>query len=187
MDMPAPAPWRNRIVGYTEESPDQLLAHPSNWRIHPSIQQEALLAVLRDKGVVQNVLANRRTGHLIDGHLRVMLALRENQPTIPVTWIDVDEQEEAIILATLDPLSAMAVADKEKLDALLREVETDNPALQAMLADLAKKGGIVPPSLGPELDESVADGVSLCVCPECGHEHAKAKDGQKREDGGNDA
>ena len=27
--------WRNRIVGTGEEAPDQLLANPANWRIHP--------------------------------------------------------------------------------------------------------------------------------------------------------
>ncbi len=29
------APWRNRITGSGEEAPDQLLANPANWRIHP--------------------------------------------------------------------------------------------------------------------------------------------------------
>jgi len=27
--------WRNRITGSGEEAPDQLLANPANWRIHP--------------------------------------------------------------------------------------------------------------------------------------------------------
>jgi hypothetical protein len=34
-----PATWRNRIVGSGEEPPDQLLANPANWRIHPGSQQ----------------------------------------------------------------------------------------------------------------------------------------------------
>ena len=29
------AAWRNRIIGTGEEAPDQLLANPANWRIHP--------------------------------------------------------------------------------------------------------------------------------------------------------
>lgn len=36
---PAPTAWRNRIVGYGEEAPEQLLASPWNWRIHPGHQQ----------------------------------------------------------------------------------------------------------------------------------------------------
>src|SRR4030042_356185 len=34
--------WRNRIIGEGEEPPDQLLANPGNWRIHPQAQQAAL-------------------------------------------------------------------------------------------------------------------------------------------------
>jgi len=40
---------------------------------------------------------------------------------------------------TLDPLSAMAAADKEKLDGLLREVSSESAAVQAMLAEIAEK------------------------------------------------
>lgn len=31
--------WRNRITVSGEEAPDQLLANPANWRIHPKAQQ----------------------------------------------------------------------------------------------------------------------------------------------------
>jgi len=31
--------WRNRITGHGDEAPDQLLANPRNWRIHPAGQQ----------------------------------------------------------------------------------------------------------------------------------------------------
>ncbi len=33
--MPAANSWENRIIGSGTENPDQLLANPSNWRIHP--------------------------------------------------------------------------------------------------------------------------------------------------------
>jgi hypothetical protein len=39
-----PTTWRNRIVGSGEEPPEQLLANPANWRIHPRGQQQALAA-----------------------------------------------------------------------------------------------------------------------------------------------
>ncbi len=135
--------WRNRITRYSDEAPDQLLANPSNWRTHPSSQAEALVGVLGDVGIVQNVIANERTGYLVDGHLRVMEALKAGQPTIPVTWVDLSPEEEALILATLDPLSAMAGVDSAALDALLRDVATDSPAVAAMLDALAQRAGIV--------------------------------------------
>jgi hypothetical protein len=134
--------WRNRIVGTGEEAPDQLLANPGNWRIHPKAQQDALSDALDDIGWIQQVVVNRRTGHLVDGHLRVSLALRNNEPTVPVLYVDLDPREEALALATLDPISAMAATDKAKLDALLREVDTGSAALQEMLSELAAKSGL---------------------------------------------
>jgi hypothetical protein len=138
----AKSPWRNRIVGYSEEEPDQLLANPSNWRIHPAAQQNALSGVLKEVGLVQNVVANRTTGHLVDGHLRVMLAMRENQPVVPVTWVELSEEEERLILASLDPLAAMATADAGALDALLSSVQSGEAAVTAMLAREAAKAGL---------------------------------------------
>ena len=134
--------WRNRIVGTGEEAPDQLLANPANWRIHPKPQQDALGDALDDIGWIQQVVVNRQSGHLIDGHLRVSLALRNNEPTVPVLYVDLDPREEALALATLDPIGAMAAADKEQLDELLRDVDTGSAALQEMLAGLAAGVGI---------------------------------------------
>lgn len=134
-----PAAWRNRIIGYGEEAPDQLLANDKNWRIHPKAQQDALAGVLREVGVVQNVLVNQRSGKMIDGHLRAMLAISAGQPTVPVTYVDLDEAEEAKILATIDPLAAMAGTDTELLKSLLAEVSTGDAALQALLDGMAMK------------------------------------------------
>ncbi len=155
--------WHNRIVGHGEEAPDQLLAHPQNWRIHPKHQQDALSGVLREVGLVQSVIVNQRTGHLVDGHLRVSLALRDGQSAIPVVYVDLAEEEEALILATIDPLSAMAATDATKLDDLLREVRTDDSAVQQMLADLAKQAGLYPGDNptgagGDEFDTTPVDG-----------------------------
>ncbi|HUG29107.1 MAG TPA: hypothetical protein VMQ65_01135 [Candidatus Limnocylindria bacterium] len=72
--------WRNRIVGHSEESPGQLLANPANWRLHPKEQQLALTGALSEVGWVAQVLVNRTTGHVVDGHLRVELAISRPTP-----------------------------------------------------------------------------------------------------------
>ena len=116
--MTAAAPttgWRNRITGAGEEAPDQLLANPANWRIHPKAQQDALAGALDAVGWVQQVLVNRRTGFVVDGHARVALALSRGEPTVPVLYVDLAPEEEALVLATLDPIGAMAGRDDEKL------------------------------------------------------------------------
>lgn len=136
------AQWQNRIVGYEEVDPESLLASPANWRIHPKNQQDALLGVLDQVGIVQNIIVSRNSGFVVDGHLRVSLALRTGQPSIPVTYVDLTEGEEALILATIDPLSALAETDAAKLDELLRDVATDSAAVQEMLAGLAEEAGL---------------------------------------------
>ncbi len=162
--------WRNRIAGHGEESPEQLLANPRNFRIHPKGQQNALLGVLDEVGIVDEVIVNKRTGFLVNGHLRVSLAMRTNQPSIPVKYVDLSEEEEALILATFDPISALAVVDAAVLDDLLRDVQTGNAAVQEMLAGLAEGAGIISPDVNfREYDESIANEVKYHECPECGH------------------
>lgn len=129
-------------MGSGEEDPLQLLANPLNFRLHPKPQQDALAGVLGEVGWVQQVLVNRQSGHVIDGHLRVELAISRNEPTVPVLYVDLDPAEEALILATLDPIGAMAATDAPKLEELLREVQSGDAAVQAMLADLAESAGI---------------------------------------------
>lgn len=139
----APQEWQNRIVGYETHPASWFRANPQNWRIHPKAQQDALGGVLDSVGVVQNVLVNQRTGNMIDGHLRVTLALRRGDETpLPVTVVDLSEEEEATILATLDPLAAMAATDKAKLDELMRAVQSDDARVQAMLAEMAEREGL---------------------------------------------
>jgi hypothetical protein len=142
--MVAATQWRSRIVGHGEEAPDQLLANPANWRIHPKPQQDALAGVLDQVGWVQDVIVNRVTGHVIDGHLRVSLAIGRREPSVPVVYVELEPAEEALILATIDPLAAMAATDREQLAALLEDVSTGDAALQAMLDQLAQDAGIVP-------------------------------------------
>lgn len=111
--------------------------------MHPKHQQDALAGVLGEVGIVQNVIVNERTGHVVDGHLRIALAMRQNQPTVPITYVDLSESEEALILATLDPISALATADADKLRDLLDDVSTGDAALMQMISDMAEREGIV--------------------------------------------
>jgi len=158
--------WQNRILGEGEEAPDQLLANPRNWRIHPKAQQDALAGILSEVGWVQRVIVNQRTGHIIDGHLRVSLAISRQEPMVPVVYVDLSEDEERAVLASLDPLSAMAVADQAQLDALLAGVSVSDDALRAMLDGLRSEpnGGLtdryIEPALyvlGPGLDVMSVD------------------------------
>lgn len=128
---------RNRIVGEGLVAAAELQANPKNWRLHPDTQREALGAVLGQVGWVQRVIVNQRTGLLVDGHLRVELAAAAGEE-VPVTYVDLDEDEEALVLATLDPLAALAETDDERLAELLAGLDDMEPALQSLLDGLAE-------------------------------------------------
>lgn len=166
--------WQNRIVGYDTQPASWFQANPGNWRIHPRQQQESLSGVLDSVGWVQNVIVNQRTGNMIDGHLRVTLALRRGDETpIPITLVDLDEAEEALILASLDPIAAMAASDQAKLDELLHQVQSDDERVQQMMSEIAEREGLdygkiadlSTPDVGSGDDRSDGN-----VCPKCGYE-----------------
>lgn len=131
-------------MAHGEEPPDQLLANPRNWRIHPQFQQEAVKGVLDEIGWIQQIVVNQVTGHVIDGHLRAAIAISKGEKAVPVTYVKLSPDEERLALATFDPLGALAVADAEALSGLLSDV-TPFATDQAVLAllDQLKMGGNV--------------------------------------------
>jgi DNA modification methylase len=139
----AAVPWRNRIVATGEVAPEALLANPRNWRTHPPDQRAALDGTLSEVGWVAQVLVNRTTGHLVDGHARVEEAIRRGEPSVPVTYVELTPDEEALVLATLDPIGAMATADTSKLGELLGALSVDDAGLNRLLAELAGEIPIV--------------------------------------------
>jgi len=137
--------YNNRIVRHGTENPEQLLAHPDNFRVHGRAQQDALHQVMRDVGVVQTVIVNETTGHVIDGHLRIALALRNNEPSVPVTYVQLSEDEERISLATFDPIGNMAMIDRQKLAELLEDVDIPTEELDTFIDSLKVQNEIVDP------------------------------------------
>jgi hypothetical protein len=137
---------------------DQLDANPANWRKHPAKQLDALKGQMSEVGWAGALLYNERTKRLIDGHARKEIS----QGPVPVLIGDWSEEQERKILATLDPIAGMAEADTERLDALLREVQTGSEALAAMLTELAASHEIIPgstaaPESAPSAPELGAD------------------------------
>lgn len=112
----------------------QFAASPDNWRVHPHDQEHVLTAVLDRVGWVQEVIVSKRSGFVIDGHLRVQAALARGEETpVPFKEVDVSESEEALLLSALDPISAMAGTDQAKLDELVGLLPDDLRELTAVL------------------------------------------------------
>lgn len=131
---------RDRVKELRRVPAGELLPNERNWRKHPKAQQEALQGILAEIGYAGALIAYETPKglKLIDGHLR---ASTTPETEVPVLVLDVDDAEAAKLLASLDPLAAMAEADAGALDSLLRDVQTGNQALADMLTNLAEEAG----------------------------------------------
>ena len=135
--------WQNRIVRYGVQAADQFTANPRNPRRHPQTQRDAVKGSLDTLGFIAPVIVNRQSGFLIDGHERVMQALGQGDETpVPFIEVDLSEDEEALALASFDWITYMATYDQDTLSDLLKDIDTDNEALQALLDDIASQNGI---------------------------------------------
>lgn len=167
--------WKNRIVEYGVKPADQFTANPLNPRRHPQFQQDSIKASLDTIGWIGVVLENVRTGYLIDGHERVMQALVNNE-NVPYIQVDLSEDEELQALASFDYITQMAVYDREQLDALLQEVNSDDARVQEMIAKLGADMGVIPPDFQPvdESEQPRLDQKSPIECPHCGEKFVPA-------------
>ena len=143
--------YKDRIKELIRVPAGELLPNPKNWREHPEKQRSALSGVLAEIGWADAVIARETSAGLmlIDGHLRTEVAPDD---TIPVLVLDVDEDEADKILATHDPLAAMAETNSAALDSLLSSVHSLDEGVQDMLSELAVQSGL---SLDDENSELV--------------------------------
>ena len=104
----------------------------------------------------------------MDGHLRADIR-RDEQVRVAV--LDLTPEESDLVLATFDPVSAMAEADLDVLRGLLDDVKMEVPAdmIEALEA-LIRTGDPVEPR---KFDTDVEDEVKYVVCPNCEHRFPK--------------
>ena len=102
-----------------------LSENPLNWRRHSQEQLESIRELLQDPevGWAGACLFNERTGRLIDGHARKQVV--DPKTPVPVLVGNWSDQAEAKILATLDPVGAMATGDAAAYAALVEQVQAD--------------------------------------------------------------
>jgi DNA modification methylase len=115
----------------------ELVKNPKNWRRHPKTQTDALVGLLHDIGYADALIVRELPDGrlmLIDGHLRADIT---PDMRVPVLVLNVDEAEADKLLATLDPLAALAETDVEKLRGLLATVTSDDTAVCELLATVA--------------------------------------------------
>ncbi len=150
----------NRIKELRYVKAFELAPDPRNPRRHPAAQRAALQSMLVDVGIADAVIARETSAGLvlIDGHLRADL---DPDQILPVLVTDLDEAEAGKVLATLDPLAAMADVDSGALARLIADAAPPID-LAAMFPDV-DLGGILAPE--PEAPIDPDDVPELLVEP----------------------
>jgi len=115
-----------------------LAENPHNWRRHPPSQLRALSDLIHDPAVgwAGVLLFNERTGHLIDGHARKAAAQADE--LVPVLVGNWSPEAEKKILATLDPLAALAGGDSDAYDELTRGLDVDSLFVRDVIDGVAQ-------------------------------------------------
>lgn len=128
--------WKSRVLGRADVDPRKLKDHPMNWRVHPTTQQQVMQDALERIGVIDDIIVNKRTGHIIDGHGRKDLAIKNEEPTVGVLYVDLSPEEERQALAIINPMAELAAVDPEKLGTLLGDVKRGEGPVDRLLAEL---------------------------------------------------
>jgi len=99
---------------------DELTPHPANPNVGDLDLLDELLAA---NGFAGCVLAQKSTGVLIDGEHRWRSLRERGAKTIPVIWLDVDDDRRDRLLASMNEATRRGKNDEAKLIALLKPFE----------------------------------------------------------------
>jgi hypothetical protein len=155
--------WRLRVVKHELVDPRTLIAHPDNWRAHPDAQKDVMAGAISEIGFVGEVLVSQLSGRILDGHMRVALAIRDKQDAVPVGWVDcVDEAEENRILGSYDPIGTLAQLDAERYERVLANARIADQPLREMLEAMIP----APPPPPPSDDDEERPDTSAVEIPE---------------------
>lgn len=154
---------KDRIKELRRVHASELIPNPRNWRTHPEKQRNAIQGVLAEIGYADALLAREMPDGslmLLDGHLRAETTPNQE---VPVLILDLDDAEADKLLATLDPISAMAGKNEELFADLISEMETSSQAVQELLSETlgsdGKHSDVIPETEAviPQLFQIVVD------------------------------
>jgi DNA modification methylase len=139
----------------------ELLAHPANWRRHPPAQRAAFQRVLKAVGFAGAALAREDDAGrlvLIDGHLRADM---DPDFEVPTLVVDVTEAEAEVLLATYDPIGALADTNAEQLVAVLGSITARDAEMATWLPALLREAmpilaGLEAPGISGRTDPDAA-------------------------------
>jgi hypothetical protein len=135
--------WQSKVVRHADVAPADLLNHPDNVTIHTAEQQEDMVRMFRKIGWAASVLVSETSGRIIDGHMRVAVALNAGEATVPVDYVGLTEDEERKALLYLKRMPSLAGLDRVNLAEVLAKVSTMDEDIEAMANAFARSSGLL--------------------------------------------
>lgn len=156
---------------------DELADNVANWRRHPEAQKAALEEVIARVGWAGALLLNERLPEqgwpedaeptLIDGHLRKDMGVGDELlPVLVGSWTSEDE---ALILASLDPIADAAEPDFKAFKKLTSGMKVGK-GLGGIFEKLVAEG-----EQPEEKPKGEGSGARMVTCPECGAEFGRGE------------
>lgn len=98
----------------------------SRLKFHPRNANQgdfgAIQQSVEANGFYGTVVANKRTGHILAGNHRFAVARQLGFDTIPVSWVDVDDEQELRILIADNRTTRLGIDNETQLAELLSEL-----------------------------------------------------------------
>jgi len=171
---------------FTEMNPKEMKFAPYNPRVIRDEEYEKLKKSVQTDGMVENLVWNKQTGHVVGGNQRLKVALELNLQVVPVCIVDMPLSKEKSLNLRLNKISGewdytslkaviasidvedreMSGFDEGEISALLDEVKIPDAAFHEMLTGAGEmpeggqaqgEGMIIPPMPNQQ------DGVSYVV------------------------
>lgn len=109
------------IVDEREMNVEELNAAKYNPRKISGQQLKSLRASIKENGILEPLIVNKRTGMtVVSGHQRLRVAKELEMKTVPVKLIDVDENKEKVLNLALNKIGG--AFDTPKLENVIRDV-----------------------------------------------------------------
>ena len=142
---------------------------PAKWNPR-KISDEAmrgLQASVERFGLVEPIIWNEKTGHVVGGHQRLAVLKARGEVATHVVVVDMPESEEkALNVALNNP--HIAGEFTEELDAILADLKVDNEEMfKELRLDCLVHEPAIPPSDFPEVGDDIQTDYK---CPMCGYE-----------------
>ena len=157
--------WNSRIIGEPElVSVDDLTEQESNVVNHTAPQLAAIRKLLDQVAIVSPIRVNKNTMNVVDGHMRLAFAREEGEEEILVSYLDLTIEEEAVILAALDPIGERSRWNYDNLAELAEfqsDAEENRKQVLAKLNERVWKADEIYDILGIEAPEDRK--ISACI------------------------